>query len=329
MTRTKCETDRRGNFSPMLKLVMRRLLFSVPLFFFVCSTSYVLIALIPGSIAQTILGINATAEEYEAVNRSLGLDRPFLERYLNWISNALQGDLGNSLYNSEPVSQLINQRLEATFSIIICCTLICLVFGVTFGVISALRGGLIDRLLDGIAALGLAVPNFFLGVILVQLFALRFSVFPAIGYVSLSESVSGWFQSMVLPVVTLSVSGIAVVTKQTRDAMRDVLGRPFIRTLKSNGVPQRSIIFKHALRNAAIPVVTVIGLVFVGILSGTVLVEGVFAVPGLGGLAVSAASTSDVTLIQGIVVYFTLIIISVNLVVDVLYGFLNPKIRNS
>ena len=165
--------------------------------------------------------------------------------------------------------------------------------------------------------------------ILVQLFALRFSVFPAIGYVSLGESVSGWFHSMVLPVVTLSVSGIAVVTKQTRDAMRDVLGRPFIRTLKSNGVPQRSIIFKHALRNAAIPVVTVIGLVFVGILSGTVLVEGVFAVPGLGGLAVSAASTSDVTLIQGIVVYFTLIIISVNLVVDVLYGFLNPKIRNS
>jgi peptide/nickel transport system permease protein len=200
---------------------------------------------------------------------------------------------------------------------------------VTFGVISALRGGLIDRLLDGISALGLAVPNFFLGVILVQLFALRFSVFPAIGYVSLGESVSGWFHSMVLPVVTLSVSGIAVVTKQTRDAMRDVLARPFIRTLKSNGVPQRSIIFKHALRNAAIPVVTVIGLVFVGILSGTVLVEGVFAVPGLGGLAVSAASTSDVTLIQGIVVYFTLIIISVNLVVDVLYGFLNPKIRNS
>jgi peptide/nickel transport system permease protein len=313
----------------MIKLIRRRILFSIPLLFFVCSTTYFLEALIPGSIAQTILGINATPQEYAAVNHSLGLDLPFLQRYWNWIFNALHGHLGNSLYNSQPVSLLINQRLEATFSVVICCTLVCLIFGVTFGVISALRGGLMDRLLDGISAIGLAVPPFFLGVVLVQLLALKFHIFPAIGYVSLSHSFSGWFNSMTLPVVTLSLSGIAVITKQTRDAMRDVLDRPFIRTLKSNGVPLRSVVFKHALRNASIPVVTVVGLVFVGILSGTVLVETVFAIPGLGGLAVSATSTSDIPLIQGIVVYFTLIVIAVNLVVDILYGFLNPRIRNS
>jgi peptide/nickel transport system permease protein len=182
---------------------------------------------------------------------------------------------------------------------------------------------------DAIAMVGLAIPNFFLGLLLVTWFAVTLRVFPATGYVPFTQSPGEWLRSIVLPVITLAVPGIAVIAKQTRDAMLEVLDRPFIRTLRAAGVPGRSIIGKHALRNAAIPVVTVTGLIFIGSLSGTVLVETVFALPGLGGLAVQATSQHDIPLIQGVAVYFTIAVICVNLLVDLTYSWLDPRVRVS
>jgi peptide/nickel transport system permease protein len=206
-------------------------------------------------------------------------------------------------------------------------TVVSAVVGVAFGVAGALRPGAVDRVVDGVALLGLSVPSFFLGFVLVEWFAVSLRFFPASGYVSFDVSPAGWLESLVLPVVTLSAGGVAVIAKQTRDAMRDVLDRPFIRMLRATGIPRRSIIFKHALRSAAIPVVTIIGLVFVAVLGGSVVVESVFALPGLGSLAVQATTESDLPLIQGIAVYFTVIVIVVNLIVDLAYGFLDPRVR--
>jgi peptide/nickel transport system permease protein len=311
----------------MVKQIGRRILFSVPLLFLVATITFFLTALIPGNIARTIVGQEATKQQYIAVRNSLGLNQPLLLRYWHWLDAAIHGNLGQSLFNHQSVASLINVRLQPTLSVVFAATFVSTAIGVTFGVASALRPGRLDRALDGLSALGLAIPPFFLGLVLVEWFAVKYRVFPAIGYVTLSQSLGGWFHSLVLPVVTLSVAGVAVITKQTRDAMRDVMERPFVRTLKASGISSRSVIFKHALRNASIPVTTVVSLVFIGILSGTVLVETVFAVPGLGGLAVQATQQSDIPLIQGIVVYFTLIVIIVNLVVDVLYVLLNPKVR--
>jgi peptide/nickel transport system permease protein len=227
------------------------------------------------------------------------------------------------------VTWLLNGRLPATLSLVIGSTVIATVCGLAFGVLAALRTGALGTAVDTVALAGLAIPNFFLGLLLVGWFAVTLRLFPATGYVPASQSPAGWLRSLVLPVVTLAAPGAAAIARQTRDAMREVLRQPFIRTLRAAGVPRRVVIGKHALRNAAVPVVTVIGLIFIGSLSGTVLVESVFALPGLGGLAVQAASQHDLPLIQGVAVYFTVIVICVNLLADVTCSWLDPRLRVS
>jgi peptide/nickel transport system permease protein len=313
----------------MLRLVGRRLLLSLPLLLVVVTATFLLVALIPGDIARTILGQSASQEQYEALRHSLNLDQGLLSRYSEWMQGLVQGDLGNSLFSGEPVTTLINARLGVTFSLVIGSTLVAAIAGIGFGVLAALRPGIAGKGVDAASLVGLAIPNFFLGLLLVAWFAVALPIFPATGYVDPGTSPGDWLRSLVLPVVTLAVPGIAIIAKQTRDAMREALGQPFIATLRACGVPRRSIVYKHALRNASIPVVTVIGVVFVGALSGTVLVESVFAMPGLGGLAVEATTRHDVPLIQGITVYFTLIVIAVNLLVDLAYGWLDPRVRVS
>jgi len=311
----------------MLRLIVRRTLLSVPLLFIVSTSTFVLVALIPGNIARTIVGAQATQQQYLSVRRSLGLNEPLYTRYWQWLEQALHGNLGLSLYSQQSVTSLLDGRLSTTLSLVVGATVVSAVVGVAFGVAGALRPGAVDRVVDGVALLGLSVPSFFLGFVLVEWFAVSLRFFPASGYVSFDVSPAGWLESLVLPVVTLSAGGVAVIAKQTRDAMRDVLGRPFIRMLRATGIPRRSIIFKHALRSAAIPVVTIVGLVFVAVLGGSVVVESVFALPGLGSLAVQATTQSDLPLIQGIALYFTVIVIVVNLIVDLAYGLLDPRVR--
>jgi peptide/nickel transport system permease protein len=199
--------------------------------------------------------------------------------------------------------------------------------GVGIGVVSVVRGGFVGRVLDGTSLLGLAAPNFWLALVLVELFAVQYPLFPATGYVSFGDDPAQWLRSLALPVVSLSIGASAFIARQTRDAMADVLARDFIVALRAHGLSLRSIVFKHALRNAAIPVVTLLGLMFISLLGGTVLIEGVFAIPGLGQEAVTASSAHNLPMIEGVAFYFTVVVIVVNLLVDLSYGWLNPTVR--
>jgi peptide/nickel transport system permease protein len=301
----------------------------VPLLFVVCSTTFFLAALIPGDLARTILGPNATQAQYLELRHELGLNKPITERYWAWLTDAVHGNLGQSLFDQEPVTSLLDTRLPTTLSLVVCSTILAALLGIGLGVASARSTGALGRAVDALALIGLALPNFFLGLLLVSWFAVSLQLLPATGYVPFTESPGNWAKSLVLPVVTLALPGVAIVAKQTRGAMMDAATQPFVRTLRASGISRRSITSKHVLRSAAIPVATVVGLVFIGALSGTVLVESVFAMPGLGGLAVQATANHDLPLIQGVAVYFTLIVIAVNVLVDIAYGAIDPRVRVS
>jgi peptide/nickel transport system permease protein len=311
----------------VLRIVINRLLLSLPLLLVVSTSTFLLEALIPGDVARTIVGPQGTQAQYLQLRHSLGLDQSLYTRYQQWLSGVVHGDFGSSLFNHEPVTMLLNGRLSVTLSLVVGATLLAAIFGTVLGIAGALRADVAGRAIDVLSMVGLAIPNFFLGLILVAMLAVAIPLLPATGYVPFDESPLEWARSLVLPVITLATPGVAIVAKQTRDSMRTVLERPFIRTLTASGLSRRSVIFKHALRNAAIPVVTVLGLIFVASLGGTVLVESVFAMPGLGGLAVQATTQHDIPLIQGVAVYFTVLVVAANLLVDLAYGWLDPRVR--
>lgn len=311
----------------MPRVVARRALWSIPLLFGVSISTFVLVSLTPGDPARTILGQNGTQAEYEALRQQLGLNQPLWEQYWRWLSHVLRGDLGTSLFTGQPVTMLLDGRLTVSLTLIVGATLLSTVAGVLIGVASALRGGFAGRSVDVVAKLGLAIPTFILGLVLVLAFAVRLQAFPATGFVPFRDSPGEWLRSLVLPVVTLSVAGVTIVAQQTRDAVLDALNLDFVRVLQANGFSRRSIVYRHVLRSAAIPIVSLIGVVFVSLLSGTVFVETIFALPGLGSDAVQATEQHDIPLIQGVALYFALIVIVVNLLVDLLYTWLNPRVR--
>jgi peptide/nickel transport system permease protein len=312
----------------VLQLIARRLALSVPLLFVASALSFVLVSLTPGDAASSILGANATPERLEQLREQLGLDRSLPEQYAGWLSGAVRGDMGTSLTSGEAVVDSLTARLPVTAALICGALVVAGALGIALGLVSARRGGRLGRAVDLASLVGLALPTFWFGLVLVSAFAVATPLFPATGYVALAEGPVQWARSLVLPVVTLSVGAVAFVAKQTRDSMLDVGDREFVRALRARGVPERAVL-RHALRNACIPVVTVLGLMVIGLLSGTVLAESVFALPGLGSLVVQATAQNDVPLVQGIVVSFTAIVIVVNLLVDVSYGVLNPKVRTS
>ena len=313
----------------MFKVILHRLLLSVPLVVVVTLLTFVLNSLAPGDMAATILGADGTREQYEALRTELGLDRPLLVQYLGWLGNALQGDLGVSHFTKESVVSLLNPRLGVSVSIMAGVLVVCLSLGLLLGVASALKGGWVGRTIDAFSLVGLIFPSFWLALVLISVFAVTLRWLPATGYVFFSDSPRDWALSLVLPIFSVAMYSITSIAKQTRDAMHDVMGRDFIRALRACGLSERSVIWKHALRNAALPVVTVLGLVMIGAISGTVFVERVFVLPGLGSLAVSAALNKDILLLQGVTLYFTLMTVAINLMVDLSYGWLNPKVRVS
>jgi peptide/nickel transport system permease protein len=313
----------------MLKLLAHRVALSIPLVLLVSVVVFALESLVPGDPARTILGENATPEGIAALHQQMGLDQPWLERYWHWLSGLFHGDLGASLFTGDAVTSELNARLGVTVSLVLCCVLVSAVAGTALGMFSAIRGGPAARVVDVLSLTGLALPNFWVAIVLVALFAVKIRLFPATGYVPLAESPGHWVRSLVLPVIALSLFGVTAVAKQARDATLEVQDTDYIRVLRGNGVAESRIVLKHMLRNAAIPVVTVLGVVAVSMLSGTVFVEGVFVLPGLGSLATQATTDHDLPVILGIGVYFTVVVIILNLLVDLAYGILNPKVRAS
>ncbi|HEU4702993.1 MAG TPA: ABC transporter permease, partial [Conexibacter sp.] len=290
---------------------------------------FLLTSLTPGDPSLQLLGPEATIEQRAQLRQELGLEEPVFEQYGDWASAAVTGDLGRSIVTKQPVTDAIVERFPVTMSIVIGTLLVSVIVGAGLGIASAVRGGWFGRLIDALAMLGLAIPVFWLGAELIAIFAVKLGWFPVTGYVTFAESPSDWFRSLVLPVVALASVGVAQLAKFTREAMLDALGSEYVRMARANGISSRSIVFRHALKSASVQIVTLTGLVTITLLVGSVFVETVFALPGLGSLIVSAVNSHDLPMVQGVAVVFTLIVIVVNLLVDVAYGLLNPKVRTS
>jgi peptide/nickel transport system permease protein len=312
---------------PLVAVIARRIALVVPLLVVVSLMSFLLLSLTPGNSALQILGNQATPARVAALEQQLGLNQPLPVQYARWVGHALQGDLGTSAITGQSVASAIESRMWVSLSLIIGALVVMVIFGVILGMFSAVRGGLAGRFVDGLSLLGFALPPFWVGAILIEWFAVKIHALPAIGYVPLSSSPVEWLRSITLPVLSLSLFGVAQLAKQTREALLDVLASEHIRMAYANGIPTRRIFFVYALKNAGTRVLTVMGLLTIGLLGGTLFVETVFALPGLGSLAATSAGQQDVPMVQGITVFFTLIIIVVNLVTDVASVLLDPKVR--
>ncbi|BDZ46046.1 ABC transporter permease [Naasia aerilata] len=311
----------------MVRLIVNRLLLSVVLVVISSLAIFFLMSLVPGDPARTILGANATPDSIERLRQQLGLNEPLLSQYGTWFAGVLRGDFGQSVFTGDPVVALILSRLQVTLSLILLSTLVIAVLGATLGLLSAVRGGVLGKLLDAVSLVGLALPSYWVAIVLVALFAVTIRIFPATGYTVLTDDPGRWLLSLILPVAALSLGGVTIVAKQMRDSALDVLARDYIRVLRATGVRESSIVFKHVLRNAALPSLTVVGLTVVGALTGAVFVENVFVLPGLGTLVTQATTSHDLPVVLGVGVFFTLFVIIVNLAIDLLYGALNPKVR--
>ncbi|MFF4357667.1 ABC transporter permease [Streptomyces sp. NPDC001604] len=311
----------------MLSIILRRLALSVPLLVVVSAITSLLESFVPGDPARTVLGVNATKEQYEALRASLHLDKPFAEQYWLYLRDILHGDFGASLFSGESVTGTIGQRLPVTLALVIGATALSALVGVLFGVYSATRGRFSRRVIDVVSLLGGALPNFWLALMLVSLFAVRFPVFPATGYTPFAQSPGQWAAGLVLPVIALSIGGVAMISKVTRDAMLSTLSLDYIRTLRASGVRPASIVWKHALRGCGLPVATAVGLSAIAFIPGSIFVENVFTLPGLGTTVTDATNQHDLPVVQGVAVTFTVLVIAVNLLVDVVYSLLNPKVR--
>lgn len=313
----------------MIGRIVRRMLEAILLVFLVASASFILIQLTPGSPADIILGTNATLEGIAKINHALGLDQPLPVQYFNYITSLARLDLGRSLINNQAVDVIVVSRLPVTMSLAVLATIVSSAVGILAGAVAATHGGVADRVITTLSGVGLALPAFWVGAVLVLLLGIRLQLLPAAGYTQPSESVTEWISHLVLPVTALALGQVAGITRQTRGSMLTEAEKPYVRALMAAGVSRRSIVWRHMLRNASIPVVTTLGLQFVGVLGGAVVIEYLFALPGIGTALMSAATTHDIPILQGLVVLSAVVVLIVNLVVDVLVVFLNPKARRA
>ena len=312
----------------MIRMVARRLLALVPLTFLVTLVVWGLVLIIPGDQAVAIAGDSATPEQVDAIRADLGLDDPIPVRYGRWLGAAVQGDLGTSLYTSYSVTDALTDRLPVTLSLVFVSFLLAAVAGTAIGVLAASRKGrLTDRILTTTTSIGLAVPNFWLGLLLITFFSLKLGWFPAGGYVPFTEDPVGWLRSITLPAVTLATAVAAELVRQMRASMSDVLERDFVRTHRAKGLSTALIVRRYALKNASMPVITVAGLQVARLFGLATVVEIIFDLNGVGALAVGAVFDRDIPVIQGCVLVITVVVLLVNLLVDVSYGLVNPKVR--
>lgn len=314
----------------MIKLIGQRLLAMLPLLLIVSILTFSFTALLPSDPVDLIIGDRGSDEQYEMVRERLGLNKPFATQYLDWLGRAVQGDLGTSFFNSVRVTDAVLQRMPATLSLTVFSVLISVVVGLGAGIAAALRPrSWIDRLATFGATIGQAIPNFWFGLILVTVFAVSLRWFPATGYVPLQESFGGWLRSVTLPALALGLSTSAAIARQVRSAMVGVLQKDYIRAARAQGLSARRVILKHALKNALVPVITVLSFQVTVLLGGALIVEQVFAINGIGSLAIASVRQQDIPMIQGIVLVLVLIVMAVQLLTDILYGLINPKARPS
>jgi len=313
----------------MLMFIVRRILAGVVLLFVISALAFGLLYLNSANIARRILGQNATPELVQQKAHELGLDRPLVVQYWDWLTNALTGDLGRSWFNGQLVTVSLSGRVAVTLSLVIGTTLVSALLSVMLGVLAARRGGWVDGGVQFISVLGFAIPGFLIALYLVLIFSINLGWFKATGYIPITQSVTGWLSSVTLPIIALSLGAIAAVTQQIRGSMIDAMTRDYVRTLRSRGLGTRSVVYKHVLRNAGGPALAILAVQFIGLLGGAVIVEQVFALPGMGQLTVQAGTQNDIPVMMGLVVAFAVIVIIVNLLIDLAQAALNPKVRLS
>jgi peptide/nickel transport system permease protein len=310
--------------------ILSRLLLTIPLLLALSLLVFLMIHLIPGSAAVVMLDDAASPENIAALEAELGLDDPLWLQYGRWISRALQGDLGRSLITERPVLAVVFERLPVTLSLAGAGMLVAVLPGLAIGIVAGrYPGSLFDRFSLLLASLGLAIPVFWLAILLASWFALELGWFPVIGYTPLREDPLEWLRGLVLPALALGLPASALIARQMRSSLRSVLQMPYIRAARAAGVDGRRLVWRHALRNALIPVLTVIGFEMTRMFGGAFLVERVFALPGMGSLAITAVLERDIPLVQGIVLILACIVVLINLLIDISYGWLNPRVRRT
>ena len=312
----------------MVSYILRRILATVPVMAIVAFFVFSLLYIAPGDPAAVIAGDQASPADVERIRQSLGLDRPFLVQFGSWLWHIVHGDLGTSIFTNLPVSSLIAQRVEPTLSLMTITLVLTIVIAVPLGVVAAWKAGsFVDRAIMTFAVFGFSLPVFVVGYVLAYVFALELEWLPVQGYTPFAQGFWPWLQNLILPAVALGCVYIALIARITRASMLEVLQQDYIRTARAKGLGQRSILFIHALKNAAVPIVTVIGIGIALLIGGAVVTESVFAIPGLGRLTVDAILRRDYPVIQGIVLMFSFLYVLVNLMVDVTYTLVDPRIR--
>ena len=308
--------------------LIRRVLATIPVMGVVAIFVFALLHLSPGDPAAVIAGDFATAEDIARIHKQLGLDRPLHLQFVSWVSQLLRGDLGTSIFSHLPVARLIGQRVEPTVALSITTLIIAVTLGVPIGVLAAWRSGAwIDRLVMGFAVFGFSIPIFVVGYLLIYLFAIQLGWLPVQGYVSIDEGLWPCLRSILLPSGALSTFYMALIARITRASVLEVLGEDYIRTAKAKGLAAVNVLFGHALKNAAVPIVTIIGIGLTLLIGGVVITESVFAIPGVGRLTVDAILRRDYPIIQGVILVSSAAYVLVNLMIDIVYTFLDPRIR--
>ena len=312
----------------MSSYITRRILSTVPVVLFVMLFVFSLLYLAPGDPAAILAGDQATQEDIENIRTELGLDRSFPVRFAEWATGIFQGDFGTSIFTREPVSKMILARIEPTVSLMVVTLTIALVIAIPMGVAAAWsRGSLLDRVIMLLAVLGFSVPVFVVGYVLAWFLALKFGWLPVQGYSPIGDGLWPWLRSLLLPAATLSGVYIALIARITRATMLEILQQDYIRTARAKGAAGHTVLFIHALRNAMVPIVTVIGLGIALMISGAVVIETVFSLPGLGRLTVDSILRRDYPVIQAIILIFSFVYVFINLLIDLSYTIIDPRIR--
>jgi peptide/nickel transport system permease protein len=295
---------------------------------FVALFVFLLLRLTPGDPAAIIAGDTATPEQLEAIRTSLGLNDPLVVQFFNWIGQLLRGDFGTSILSGKPVIELIADRMEPTISLALTTIILSVIIAVPLGVIAAWKQGtIIDRFVMLLSVLGFSVPVFVIGYLMISLFSMQLNWFPVQGFRPIGEGVGDFFHRIALPTFTLTLLYIALIARITRTSMLEILGDDYVRTARAKGLPEHKVLMRHALRNCSVPIITVIGIGFALIISGVVVTESVFNLPGLGRLTVDAVLSRDYPVIQAVILLASLIYVVINLLIDIAYVLLDPRIR--
>jgi peptide/nickel transport system permease protein len=312
----------------MRNYIIKRILLLIPIIFIVALIAFFITNLMPGDPVRVILGNMASEAEVARLEANLGLDQPLIVRFFRWLANIMRGNFGESLYLNAPVSQVLVERLRPTFLIAVFAEIFGITAGIFLGILAAIKHRkILDQFSITLSLLGISIPSFWLALMLMYLFSVKLGWFPVSGYEPFAESGFGTLRYIVLPALTLAFMQAGLIARMTRSAMLDTLKQDYIRTAKSKGLSVYSIVFKHALKNSMLPVITVIGHNFAVLLGGTWIVETIFVIPGTGFMAINAIMRRDIPVIQASIIFVAVIYVILNLLVDVSYAFLNPKIR--